>query len=234
MVGDGRRYDHPMIKLARPAGNRWVSIALLGVAGCGFTTGKPIEHGPAPRVVLGGDVSSSGLRDTPPNALPFSQTCMPGEVVVGYTGTEDGTTNANQLQSLQGFCATLSVLGTSTLEVSTIAAESMPMVGRAAGSVSQTEMCPDGEMVVAFTGRSGSDIDQIAIVCARIVISGTYPHYRLSLGEPEQRPPIGNGGGAPFDAIACPAGQVAVGHEGRAATIVNTFGLLCAAPVLVL
>ena len=209
-------------------------MALFSAAGCGVTTGKPIERGPAPRVVLGDTVSSSGLRDTPPNAVPFSQTCKPGAVVVGYTGTEDGTENTNQLQSLQGFCATLSVRGTSTLEVSTMGSESMPMVGYVAGTVEQTQICPNGEMVVAFTGRSGSDIDQIAIVCAPIIIDGTYPHYRLSIGEPDQRPPVGNGGGLPFDLIACPNGQVAMGDEGRAATIVNTFGLLCATPVLVL
>jgi hypothetical protein len=223
-----------MIQIDRPLGRVCAWIALSGAAGCGFTTGRPIERGPAPRVVLGENISSSGVRDTPPNAFPFSQTCMPGEVVVGYTGSEDGTANTNQLQSLQGFCATLSVRGTSTLEVSTIPSDSMPMVGLAAGSVSQTQMCPDGEMVVAFSGRSGSDIDQIAIVCAPIVIEGTYPHYRMSIGEPDQRPPVGNGGGAPFDVIACPIGQVAIGDEGRASTIVNTFGLLCATPALVL
>jgi hypothetical protein len=233
MVGVGRRYDHRMIRIARPFSSGCAAVALFSAA-CGVTTGKPIERGPPPRVVLGDTVSSSGLRNTPPNAVPFSQTCPPGGVVVGYTGTENGTEVTNQLQSLQGFCATLSVHGTSTLAVSTMGSESMPMVGDAAGSVAQTQMCPNGEMVVAFTGRSGSDIDQIAIVCAAIVIDGTYPNYRLSLGEPDQRPPIGNGGGAPFDIIACPTGQVAIGDEGRAATIVNTFGLLCATPVLVL
>jgi hypothetical protein len=110
----------------------------------------------------------------------------------------------------------------------------MPMVGDVAGSVEQTQTCPPNEMVLAFTGRSGSDIDQIAIICAPILIEGTYPNYRMSIGESDQRPPVGNGGGVPFDVISCPPGQVAIGHEGRAATIINTLGLFCATPTLVL
>lgn len=139
-----------------------------------------------------------------------------------------------QLVSLQGSCASLSVTGTTTLRVTATPAETMPLVGDAPGSVEQAQACPSDQMIVAFAGRSGSDIDQLAMVCAPLLIGGSYPNYQLSLGELAVQPGIGNLGGAPFDQISCPVGQVAVGHEGRAATIVNTLGLLCAAPALVL
>jgi hypothetical protein len=78
-------------------------VVFLGAIGCGVTTGRPIERGPSPNVALDGAVTPSGLRATPPNAYPFSQTCQPDEVVVGYRGTEAGAEPGNQLVSLQGY-----------------------------------------------------------------------------------------------------------------------------------
>jgi hypothetical protein len=209
-------------------------VAWLGAIGCGVNVGVPIERGPSPRIVLGATVTPSGMRDTPPNAFPFSQTCKPGEVVIGYRGTAPGVEPANQIQTVQGSCAALSVAGTTTLQVNTIPAGVMPLVGDTEALVEQTQMCPGNEVVVAFSGRSGSDIDQIAIICAPIIIRGTYPNFQLSIGSADQRPPIGNEGGVPFGEIACPVGQVAIGDEGRAATVINTFGLLCSTPTLLL
>jgi hypothetical protein len=210
------------------------SIAWLGVIGCGVNSGQPIERGPSPRIVLGATVTPSGTRDTPPNAFPFSQTCKPDEVVIGYRGTAPGVEPTNQIQSIQGSCAALSVIGTTTLQVNAIPAGVMPLVGNTEAPVEQSQVCPGNGIVVAFSGRSGSDIDQIAIICAPIVIRGTYPNFQLSIGSRDQRPPIGNEGGVPFSEIACPDGQLAIGDEGRAATIINTFGLLCSTPTLVL
>jgi hypothetical protein len=218
----------------RRLGHALASVAFLGAIGCGVNTGKPIERGARPRVVLGEMVTPSGVRETPPSAVPFSQTCLSGEVVIGYRGTADGVDPVNQLRSVQGWCAALSVVGVTTLQVIATPSETMPLVGTTPGNVEQTQTCPSNEVVVAFAGRSGSDIDQIAVVCAPIVIRGTYPNFQLSIGDRDPRPPIGNAGGAPFGEIACPAGQVTVGDEGRAATIINTFGLLCANPTLVL
>lgn len=215
------------MKWSSRASRRWapVVLALLG-EGCGTNIAKPVDRGPLPEIELGTTVTPSGTRQTPPNAFPFTQTCGLNEVVTGYTITTEGHEAGQQLQSLQGHCARLAVDWGSTLRVTTAASAPTAAAGMT-GGVEQSQACPEGEMVVAFSGRSGSDIDQIAIVCAPLIIDGAYPHYRLSLGAAEPQPGIGNLGGAPFSEISCPLGQVAVGDEGRAGTIVNTVGLLC-------
>ena len=203
------------------------SGALLLLFGCGVNVERPIDRGPVPKISVGTGLTPSGTRQTPPNATAFSQTCGPDEVVTGYEVTAAGLEAGQQLESLQGFCSAVSVDWGAGLRVVTTPSAPMAAMGMTGGAP-QTQRCPDGEMVVAFSGRSGSDIDQLAIACAPLLIYGAFPRYKLNLGAPEEQPGIGNLGGAPFATISCPKGQVAVGDEGRAATIVNTFGLLCA------
>jgi len=99
-----------------------------------------------------------------------------------------------------------------------------------AGPVPLSVICPSDQMVVGFRGRSGSDIDQLVFLCAPLAISGASPNFVLSIGPTTESTPLGGPGGNPFNPIQCPAGQVAIGDEGRAAFTINAFGLLCAAP----
>jgi hypothetical protein len=175
----------------------------------------------------------SGQQSASAAGTAFSQTCAANEVIVGYTGTIDALDAAmNQLRTFRAVCASLSVSGASTFAVHTTTKEILPVVGTMAGATQQTEMCPTDQIVVGFTGRSGSDVDQIVALCAPFVITGSSPSYVLSLGSETSNPPVGGPGGNPFTAIHCPAGQVAVGNEGRAAFTINAFGLLCATPSL--
>ena len=66
-----------------------------------------------------------------------------------------------------------------------------------------------------------------------VTISGTPPNDSLSLGAMTTLPGLGGPGGNPFAPLHCPAGQVAMGDEGRAAITINAFGLLCETPLLV-
>ncbi len=185
-------------------------------------------------VTLVGVVSPSAQQAPTASGSPFSQTCMPNEVVLGYTGTIDAPdATLAVLRTFQAVCGSLSVTGGATFGVITTTRETLPVVGTKAGPVSQVQLCPANEVVVGFGGRSGSDIDQIAILCAPLTISGASPDFVLSVGNADMRPGLGGQGGGPFAAVNCPVGMVAVGNEGRAAFTINAFGLLCRKAALV-
>jgi hypothetical protein len=98
----------------------------------------------------------------------------------------------------------------------------------------QTRLCGNDQVVVGFNGQSGARIDQIAPICAPLVIGGAAPNFTLSIGTPS--PPLlglGGPGGGTFGPYNCPAKQVVVGHTGRTSDYVDAFGFLCSTPSLV-
>ncbi len=181
-----------------------------------------------------GAATPSGQQAPSANGTVFRQSCAADEVVIGYRGTIEALDAAmSQLRTFQAVCASVSVGGTFDFAVSTTSKETLPVVGTMPGVTQQTSMCPTDQVVVGFSGRSGADIDQIVLLCAPLLITGSSPNYALSIGSEMPRPPVGGPGGEPFAPIHCPAGQISMGNEGRAAFTINAFGLLCAPPALV-
>ena len=170
------------------------------------------------------------------NGTGFSQTCAPNEVIIGMTGTvNDPSVNMNYLSTFQAMCATVAISGTSTYTAHTVPAETLPQPGTAAqGTMTQTRVCGADQVVVGFSGRSGARIDQIALVCAPLVVGGNAPSFTLSIGTQSQ-PLLGLGGpgGGAFGPFNCGANQIAVGHSGRTSDFVDAFSLLCSTPTLV-
>jgi hypothetical protein len=176
----------------------------------------------------------SGQQSASATGTAYRQSCAADEVVIGYTGTTDAPDAAmNQLRTFRAVCASLSISGIDTFVVNTTSKEILAAVGTMPGANQQTELCPNDQAVIGFSGKSGSDIDQIVLLCAPFTIARTGSTYALSLGSETSRPPLGGPGGSPFAAIHCPAGQIATGNEGRAAFTINAFGLLCGMPTLV-
>lgn len=79
------------------------------------------------------------------------------------------------------------------------------------GGAFSTVLCPT---VIGATGRSGSYIDSISIVCA---VGNTL----VSVG------PFGGGGGGPYT-LGCPvAGFIGIGIQGRSGSFVDRLGFVC-------
>jgi len=159
-------------------------------------------------------------------------------VVIGYSGTVEPPGGAtNWLRSFQAICGSLSVTGTTTFSVTTtqsatLAAHGVPQ------SITQMRMCPANQMITGFTSRTGGAIDELTFSCAPLTITGTSAPFTLAVGTPMAIALLGGTGGTPAPApIDCPAGQIAVGDEGRegggTAGAIEAFGLLCARPTLV-
>jgi hypothetical protein len=164
----------------------------------------------------------------------FNARCATDEVLIGYRGTVDSPdATINYLRTFTAVCGTLSITGTSTYAVNTTQAETLPTRGTQTGSISQTAMCPPNQVIVGFSGRNGNLIDSLVFSCAPLVISGTSPTFTLSIGATTNTAAIGGPGGMPFNALACAAGSIAVGHAGRSNQDVQSFGIVCARPTLV-
>jgi hypothetical protein len=140
----------------------------------------------------------------------------------------------NYLRSFEAICASLSVRGTTSYSVTTLRTETLSQVGDTKGSLVQLVLCPPNEIIVGFGVRSGSFIDSIAFSCAPLVISSTPFGYALSLGSKTTMTGIGGPRGMTFTEVDCAPGMVAVGHTGKAGRDINSFGLICGTPALVL
>jgi hypothetical protein len=163
----------------------------------------------------------------------FTQRCAQNEVVIGYTGTVEAPGGAtNWLRSFRAVCGSLSIAGTTTYTVNTTQTATLAAHGQPQ-AVALTAMCGANQMIVGFGTRTGGAIDQFTFLCAPLTIAGTTPNFMLSVGPQTMLPAIGGPGGTPNGPIQCPAGQIAVGDEGREGTAIEAFGLLCARPTLV-
>jgi hypothetical protein len=89
-------------------------------------------------------------------------------------------------------------------------------------------MCPQNQVVVAFHGRAGFDLDQVSFECAPLEFSTT----GVTIGAVTSLPPEGGPTGPLFQ-DGCPSGEVVVGTSAQAGSIVYNLGLSCATPVVV-
>jgi hypothetical protein len=206
-------------------------------AGAGGASGSEGSDGgtPArPTAVTITTMAASPLVAPSTSGTGYFRSCARDAVVIGYTGTVNPPeVLVNYLRSFQAICASLAVTGSTTYAVETRQSETLAQVGDTLGSLVQTVVCPPSEIVVGFGVRSGSFIDSIAFSCARLVVSSTPSGYALSLGTKTTMGIIGGPRGMTFTQAECAAGMVAVGHTGKAGRDIDSFGLLCGTPALV-
>jgi len=163
----------------------------------------------------------------------FNQRCAQDQILIGFTGTvEPPGSMTNWLRSFQAVCGSLSIAGT-TYAVTTTQTVALPRRGMQQ-VMAQMSMCPANQVVVGFVAKSGGWIDQVLPVCAPLTIDGMSPSYALSIGTRAQVAQyVGGPNGDVTVTFPCPAGQIAVGDEGRDSAAIEAFGLRCAVPTLV-
>jgi hypothetical protein len=183
--------------------------------------------------------SVATARQTPSTGgSPYNDECPANQVLVGFKGTVDtvpdgGAGNTN-LRSVQGVCAPLTVTATQPYRVNVGATNLLP-VRQTPSTVAQTVNCPMNQVIVGFQGRTAMYIEAIQLRCAPLVISGTSPNFTVAPGNIMVSGPLGAAtAGAMFSPIDCPAGQVAVAQAPRAGSAIDSFGMVCRTPTLVL
>ncbi len=154
----------------------------------------------------------------------FNDICPVGQVLTGFTGSLKLSAHS----AIRGVCSVpaLAVLDDAFI-VKTTAGANLPLRG-AAGDTPWTRICPVDQVLVGFSGRAGTGIDQLTFSCAPLVIQeaidGT---FSIATGMVTPLAAVGGGGGMAFPQTNCPAGQVASAQRLRVNTAVSAFGLGC-------
>lgn len=183
--------------------------------------------------------SVATLRQAPSTGgVSYNDECPPNQALVGFKGTVDALIDGGgaptNLRSVQGVCAPLSVSATEPYRVNAGVTSLLP-VRQTPSTVAQSLVCPANQVIVGFVGRTAMYIEEMQFRCAPLVISGTTPTFTLALGTIATTGPIGAAtAGTAFTAIDCPAGQVAVAQAPRAGTALDSFGMVCRTPTLVI
>jgi hypothetical protein len=195
----------------------------------------PVEAATPPRptgIALSGSTRSSQASPST-SGSSYVRVCQPDEVIVGYIGTaHPPDVFENWLRSFEAICASLSVAGTTSYAVEARPSETLARVGNIVGEVVQTATCPANQIVVGFTAHTGAFVDSLEFVCAPLRISNA-PPYALSIGGGTTLMRVGGPRGDKLVQAQCPRGTLTVGHSGRAGDAIDSFGLLCATPSVV-
>ncbi len=194
-------------------------------AGDGWTPPRPIG------ITFGDPESTSPLTQSD-GGMAYADTCLPGQVVIGFNATVDGPQSLGTYpKSIQAICGALTIAGESPLVVKTTLTGPLPSRGDGS-TVPVSRTCPPDRMVVGFDSRVGMFVDQLTFRCASLAISGGPEAYTLSIGQLTSIDPIGGAGGMLGPQINCAAGSVALGTVVRAGQAIDAFGLSCAKPAL--
>jgi hypothetical protein len=195
--------------------------------------GGPPNGRPTSIAIMGTDASPLAVPSSSGGA--YSRLCPSNTVLIGYRGTVNpADASINFLRSFEGICGSLAVTGTTTFAVETHGGPTLSKVGDTDGTLVQTSMCPDNQVVVAFGAHTGSFIDSIAFACAPLVISAGAAGFELSIGSRTTVTAIGGPRGMTLRQGDCPPGTIGIGHAGKAGQDINSFGLLCGTPKLTL
>jgi hypothetical protein len=203
-----------------------------GASGSGMAGGVPdagVDAGSTAcptGVLLTGENLTAMHGGTDPGDMLFKDVCPQGGPVIGYTGSID-TRSPASVGRIATVCG--KILVTSTMngcQVRVGAGSTLPTRGQY-GDSPFTQMCPTNQVVVGMRGKSGGLLDQVAFVCAPLIISSGPTGYTLSTGSTTVLTPAGGNGGTAYQ-DSCAAGQIARGSNVTIIQgIVDAMGLVC-------
>jgi hypothetical protein len=198
-----------------------------GMAGSVPDAGVDAGTSPCPTgVLLTGENLTAMHGGTDPSDMLFKDVCPQGGPVIGYTGSID-TRSPASVGRIATICGKISVTSTMNgCQVRVGAGSTLPTRGQY-GDSPFTQMCPTNQVVVGMRGRSGGLLDQVAFVCAPLVISSGPTGYTLSTGTTTVLTPAGGNGGTAYQ-DGCAAGQIARGSNVTIIQgIVDAMALVC-------
>jgi hypothetical protein len=180
----------------------------------------------------GGELAADGGSRTPlhgsQGGMEYVDVCPGDQVLIGYRGSVgDVSASADPLvvtRSLQAVCGTARETADGAITITR--AGTLPQRGSPGEIASWSQPCPTDAAIIGVQGRAGLALDQVAFVCARLMISpagGT-----LAIESATVSAAAGGDGGRAF-ADSCPAGEVARGHLLRAGRWIDAFSLVCGA-----
>ncbi len=156
--------------------------------------------------------------------VAFNDACPMGQALVGFSGVLKTNVHA----ALKGMCGlpNLNVQGAGFV-VKVGAGTALTQRG-GTGDTPWTRSCPADQVLVGFSGRAGTTIDQLVLTCAPLLVSEAVDgRFSVAPGAATPLMAIGGAGGAAFVQTDCPIGQVGAAQRLRAGTLINAFGYGC-------
>lgn len=158
----------------------------------------------------------------------YEDFCEEGEIIVGYRGFFRGRQDDVVHGKIQALCAKPSIRdqdGKCAIEFGI--ASRLPLRGHT-GDIEWTRMCPQGEVIVGYQGRTGHDIDHIVFSCARLILQAGKDGYTITRGKSSALPVAGGNGGNYDHQDECPENHVPTSSILYASNLcINALGLGC-------
>lgn len=202
-------------------------VAEAGAPGGGADPGEEL----IPTGIAVAEATTNVVRTCSEPAVRFADRCPRGQVLIGFNGTLEAPGGAAYLRSLQGVCGRLSVSTAAPWLVTTEEAGTLPLRDLDLPQ-KQSVLCPEGEVVTAFSGRSGLWIDGLEIRCAPLEIVEIAGELEVTVGTSRSAGQLGaKSGGSAFASQECPNETVAVGQTGGtvlSGDVLGEVGVACA------
>ncbi|MEA2700338.1 MAG: hypothetical protein QOI66_4609, partial [Myxococcales bacterium] len=155
----------------------------------------------------------------------YQDDCPAGQALIGFSGNALGpsTTLDTVNRQIAARCGVVQIVGTT---VTIKPGATLPVRGMA-GTMAWTRTCPADQVVVGFSGRSGSYVDQLVLICAPLTAASSAVGAALMPGGTTSLTAIGGNGGSAFAAIKCATGQVGAGSLVREGDFMDAFSIVC-------
>ncbi len=169
--------------------------------------------------------TGTALGGNPAGGTAYQDACPAGQAVIGFSGTATVATAGMSVlpRQIATRCGVIQISGTT---VTVTPGAMLPTHGMMAPTP-WTRTCPENQVIVGFSGRSSTYVDQLVFRCAPLTAASAAPGTALTPGTAVLLPLIGGDGGTPFEPIACPADQVASGSLVRASDYLDAMSLIC-------
>ncbi len=150
--------------------------------------------------------------------------CPAGQALIGFTGSLNSTDAATAVnRQIAARCGVIAIDGSTV----TIKAGATLTTRGMAGVSAWTRSCAANQVVVGFSGQSGTLVDQLVFVCAPLMAASPAVGTALTPGAATSLAAIGGNGGKAFGPINCPAGEIGSGALVRTGTEMDAFSIVC-------
>jgi hypothetical protein len=164
-----------------------------------------------------------------PGGSPYTQSCPPGEVLIGLKGARG--TSPDWLRSVSAICGITSMTKVSpTSYAVSITPDAILGPSGGVGQVAWSTQCGANQAVFFITPKSGAYMDSVTLECAPIAISGSPGSFTAKRGTPVTiLPTTGGSGGGPETPprFGCPINQVMNVVTGDSSDSLDMMGVIC-------
>ncbi|WP_437510201.1 hypothetical protein [Sorangium sp. So ce1099] len=176
-----------------------------GGGGGGECDGAPC---PAPVGVGVVDEAFTEVRGNAGTGTPVMHRCPESQVIIGFRGLLGMLGESMIHGQIQAQCGHLALDGAGPYTITAAPGDMTPVEGTY-GSEPWEMMCPEDQVVVGFSGWSGSYLDLLWIACAPLLVTGAPGDLRVEIGPVTWPDGVGGDGGSAFPDTLCGASQVA-------------------------